>query len=231
MASSGGRIVDLAAASRRSLYSRMRPRRSWRRQGDFITFEWQGFVSAPSIPGLFARHHYECETIRRVFGDRPIARSLEVGCGFGRLSPTFASLSNDHVGLDINAEALGTARTAYPGIAFAEGTVTSIPYEDDTFDLVATWTVLQHVPPTLIDRALAEILRVLTPEGRVLLCEETRTPGAPTEHSWHREPGFYESRLGPLRMTYSDYIDAIDEIPGLDSPGRVMLFETTSDKP
>jgi len=42
---------------------------------------------------------------------------------------------------------------------------------------------------------------------------------------WHRDPGFYEQALGPLNMTCSSYIQEIDRLPGLISPGRVMLFE------
>jgi hypothetical protein len=41
----------------------------------------------------------------------------------------------------------------------------------------------------------------------------------------HRTREFYESRVRPLRLNYSSYIEEIDRIPGLASPGRVMLFE------
>lgn len=196
----------------------------WKRQGEFITFKWDGFVAAPSIPMLFARHQYETDVIRRLLGNAAVTRSLEFGCGFGRLTPTFASLSAHHTAIDINAEALAVARVAYPDLEFLTSTGTTLPFDDDTFDLIATWTVLQHVPPDLVVATLAEIVRVLSPSGRILLCEETRNPGVPTRFSWHREPGFYEQHLAPLRMEYSSYITEIDRIPGLVSPGRVMLF-------
>src|SRR5438309_10185482 len=76
----------------------------WKRQGDFVMFEWDGFVDAPSMPLLFARHHYETSLIRRLLGDKHAQRSLELGCGYGRLSPTFASLSARHTAIDINPE-------------------------------------------------------------------------------------------------------------------------------
>jgi SAM-dependent methyltransferase len=198
----------------------------WRQQGDFVTFEWDGFVDAPSTPALFARHHYETARIRQLLADKDVQRSLEFGCGYGRLSPTFASLSARHIGVDINGEALAAARAAYPHLDFRQSNGGELAFPDDTFDLVVSWTVLQHVRPERIDDALRELLRVLRPEGRLLLCEETRDPGGGTRHCWHREPSFYEARVDSLSLTESSYIDEIDRISGIASPGRVMLFES-----
>jgi ubiquinone/menaquinone biosynthesis C-methylase UbiE len=197
----------------------------WKHQGQFVTFKWPGFVEAPSIPILFARHNYETDVIRRVLGPPRVRCSLEFGCGFGRLTPTIAAIADAHVGVDINAEALAAARDAYPQFEFVHSDGGDLPFPSEAFDLVVTWTVLQHVRPELIDKTLADILRVLSNDGRILLCEETRCAGAPTRHSWHRDPRFYEERLTPLRLTYSSYIDELDRIPGVCSPGRVMLFE------
>ena len=201
---------------------------SWKRQGDLITFEWDGFVAAPTIPNLFARHHYETRLIGELVGDRPIERSLEFGCGFGRLTPTFAELSTEHTAIDINADALAAARAAYPELDFRHSSGGRLPFEGGTFDLIVSWTVLQHVPPELIDEVLADLVRVARPDGRLLLCEETREPGAKTRHAWHRTPEFYAERLEPFRLTYSSYVEEIDRVPGLVSPGRVMLFDSAS---
>lgn len=216
-----------------AVYRRLNPSSTvglpWRFEGELVTFAWDGFVAAPSIPLLFARHHYEVEIIRRLIGD-PVDRSLEFGCGFGRLTPTFAALSRDHVAVDINGEALSAAHAAYPDLQFLLVDGGALPFEDRTFDLVASWTVVQHIPPNLIDATLAELKRVLKPGGRVLLCEETRLAGRENArvrmHAWHRDRAFYEERFAPLRPTFSSFVAEIDRLPGLDSPGRVMLFES-----
>lgn len=197
----------------------------WKRQGELITFTPDGFVEAPSIPLLLARHHYEVALITRLVADLDVQRSLEFGCGFGRLTPTLAGLSTAHTAIDINADALAAARCAYPQLEFRHSTGATLPFDDGTFDLIVTWTVLQHVPPHLIDATLDDIMRVRSPPGRLLLCEETRLAGAPSRHSWHREAAFYERRFAPLELTYSSYIEEIDRLPGMSSPGRVMLFE------
>jgi SAM-dependent methyltransferase len=200
----------------------------WRQEGDFVTFEWDGFVDAPSIPALFARHHYETARIRELLADKNVQRSLEFGCGYGRLSPTIASLSTQHTAIDINAEAVAAARVAHPDLDFRLSSGSKMAFPDNTFDLVVTWTVLQHVRPERIGGVLSELRRVLAAEGNLLLCEETRDPGAEMRHCWHREPSFYADRFTPLRLTHSSYIEEIDRIPGMTSPGRVMLFESRS---
>jgi len=126
-----------------------------------------------------------------------VRRSLEFGCGFGRLTPTFAGLSMKHTAIDINAEALDAARTVYPHLAFMHSVGGRLPFDDATFDLVVSWTVLQHVPPHLIDTTLADIVRVLSPTGRLLPCEETRNAGAPSRSSWHRSRRSINSALRP----------------------------------
>ena len=198
----------------------------WKKHGDFITFSWDSFAAAPSIPMLFARHHYETATIDRLVGEQNVQRSLEVGCGFGRLTPTLAELSPRHTAIDINADALAAARAAYPHLEFLELSGADLPFADRTFDLIVSWTVLQHVPPASIDSTAAEIMRVLAPAGRILLCEETRSAGAPSRFCWHREVAFYQALFAPLTLTYESYIKEIDQLPGLVSPGRVMLFES-----
>jgi SAM-dependent methyltransferase len=200
---------------------------AWKRQGEHITFKWDGFVDAPDVPILLARHNYEVAIIRRLLRARTIRRSLELGCGFGRLSPTFAELSQDHTAVDINASALQAARIAYPELDFREVDGDHLPFANDTFDLLATWTVAQHIPPQKIDHAMSEIRRVLRPDGIVLLCEETRPAERPAAHVWPRDESFYSGRLQPLALTHSAFIEEIDRLPGMFSPGRVMLFEPT----
>jgi ubiquinone/menaquinone biosynthesis C-methylase UbiE len=197
---------------------------TWKKAGDQITFKWDGFVEAPSIPMLFGRHHYEIATIRRLLGGAVFERSLEIGCGFGRLSPTFAAQSADHTAVDINADALALAQQTYPHLGFTQVDGYHLPFPDRHFDLVVSWTVLQHVPPDQIHSMLAEVKRVLAPGGTILLCEETRNPNAPTRHSWHRTSAFYASAWPELTMKCAYFIDEINQLPGLISPGEVMLF-------
>lgn len=85
----------------------------WRTDG-LLTFKVNGFVAAPNPPMLLARHNWEIHYIRLVLSGVITEQSLEIGCGFGRLSPIFAEFSRGHTAVDINQDALTTARPA-PG--------------------------------------------------------------------------------------------------------------------
>jgi ubiquinone/menaquinone biosynthesis C-methylase UbiE len=128
-----------------------------------VTFRDAGFVSAPTLQMLLARHNFELNRIRELLDGLRFNRSLEIGCGFGRLSLVFAEHSMHHVAVDINDDALMLARSTYPAIDFRQSSVTHLPFADAYFDLVSTWTVLQHVRPEFVQQAAQEIARVTSP--------------------------------------------------------------------
>jgi ubiquinone/menaquinone biosynthesis C-methylase UbiE len=184
-------------------------------------------VVADSPALLLARHNYEVAFIRHLLRGKAIGRSLEVGCGYGRLTPTFAEFSAEHIAVDINPDALTQARRTYPEYDFRVASVTQMPFLEGQFDLVITWTVLQHVPPDRIAIACGELNRILTPGGTLLVCEETRHADQPMgrqPHTWHRRPEDYQEYFATLELTYSSDIDEISRLPGMESPGTVMVW-------
>jgi len=173
---------------------------------------------------LLARHNFELARIHGELHDIHARRSLEIGCGLGRLSMAIADHSDSHIAIDINEDALAAARATYPDIDFRSGGALSLPFPDDYFDLAVTWTVLQHIRPAQIDTAAADIRRVLAPGATLLICEETRDPAGSGGHTWHRSVASYEQILSPLRLVRHGLIDAVAVIPGMQSPGEVMVF-------
>lgn len=189
-----------------------------------VTFHERGFVAAASPSALLARHNYETQRIRQELAGSAFARSLEIGCGFGRLTMTFAEHSKHHVAVDINGDALAAARVSYPQCTFEQTSPSGLPFPDDHFELVCSWTVIQHVRPEKIEAMCDDLLRVLTPGGTLLICEETRNPDGPSRHTWHRRVQEYERLLSPLALDHHSYITELDRMPGMQSPGEVMLF-------
>ena len=191
-----------------------------------VTFRERGFVAAGSPAELLARHNYETTAIRQYLTGTSAESSLEIGCGYGRLTPSFASFSEHHIGVDINASALTMARRYYPAYEFHMASVTHLPFPDEHFDLITTWTVLQHIPPPLINDAALEISRVLRADGTLLICEETRNPDEqqPRQHTWPRRVDLYTRMFPQLHLVCAHPLDDIEAVSALTPPGHVMKF-------
>lgn len=196
-----------------------------------VTFRERGFVAADGPAMLLARHNFELRTIARELNGIHVARSLEVGCGFGRLSQRIAEHSDLHTAIDINKGALDLARATYSGASFEFGSADALPVPSGTIGLVVSWTVLQHVRPERIDATCSELLRVLAPGATVLLCEETAWPEASGRHTWHRTVEDYERLLAPLALIRHSPIVELEAVPGMETPGEVMLFRAPAEGP
>ncbi|MBS3745354.1 MAG: methyltransferase domain-containing protein [Wenzhouxiangellaceae bacterium] len=95
-------------------------------------------------------------------------RVLEVGCGTGQMLPLYPE-SVELFGLDPNPDALERARRRGPDVALLRGSAEYLPFPDQSFDTVVSGLVFCSVPDPA--RGLAEIRRVLEPDGRLLMLE------------------------------------------------------------
>jgi ubiquinone/menaquinone biosynthesis C-methylase UbiE len=105
-------------------------------------------------------------------GPERASSALDVGCGYGadvielagRLGP-----GGRAVGVDLSDAMITEARRRTAGIAadvgFQVADALALPFEDNSFDLARTETVLQHLAEPA--RAVSEMARVTRPGGRV----------------------------------------------------------------
>lgn len=92
-------------------------------------------------------------------------RILDAGCGTGGNLGRYGRLG-EAVGVDPSPDAVRFCRDR--GLASVhEASVEELPFEDDSFDLIASTDVLEHVPEE--GRALRELRRVAVPGGALLL--------------------------------------------------------------
>jgi len=89
---------------------------------------------------------------------------LEVGCGTGLILSRLKAVARSAEGVDLSPGMLEKARER--GLSVKEASATALPYADATFDVVASFKVLAHVPDILL--ALSEMARVCRPGGHVL---------------------------------------------------------------
>ena len=106
-------------------------------------------------------------------------RVLDLGSGAGTDSLVAAQMVGPRgsvVGIDMTPAMLATARRAAAelGVAnadFVEGEVESLPFADESFDVVISNGVIDLVPDK--DAVYSEIYRVLVPGGRVQIADVT----------------------------------------------------------
>jgi len=103
--------------------------------------------------------------VMSVIGDLRGGRILDVGCGTGHFSRPLAA-ANTVVGLDLSASMLAFARRK--GLAPVRALAEALPFADGRFDVVLATSVLQFI--TDGGAVVREILRVVKPGGRVIVC-------------------------------------------------------------
>lgn len=98
---------------------------------------------------------------------------LEVGCGVGRWAASFDPVDSRFVGLDVSGGMIEAARANFPDAVFEimDDDLT-FPFEDESFELAFTVSVMHHNPASHKRRLLAEMWRVVRPGGRLMFLED-----------------------------------------------------------
>ena len=129
---------------------------------------------------------------------KPGDRVLDGCCGTGDLAIIAARAGATVVGLDFSPEMLARARRKAPELEWIEGDLLELPFEEASFDAATVGFGVRNVDD--LERALAELHRVLRAGGLVAILEITRP-------------------RGPLRVFYSLWFDRVVPLLGRVLPG------------
>ena len=94
-------------------------------------------------------------------------RLLDVGCGTGYHLSRYKDRGFDIVGVDGSEEMLKEARQANPEIEFRQCDVDTVPFENDSFDIILCVEVFRYLPD--ITPTVREMSRVLKSNGVALV--------------------------------------------------------------
>lgn len=140
---------------------------------------WSRILLAPL--GGMAGERRAAETLLAL---RPGDRVLDVGCGPGNFTRGFAATVGGQglaVGLDASRPMLERAVRDTPpdAIAWVRGDAEHLPFADATFDAVCCFAALHLMRDPWA--ALAELVRVLAPGGRIALLTSARRVPLPVD--------------------------------------------------
>lgn len=144
------------------------------------------------------------------------ARVLDVACGSG---PSLRLRSGEPwIGLDRSTSELTRARRSGT-VNVLEGDATALPFEDGSFDGVICSMALMLIQP--LERALAEVRRVLTRDGLFVVTMPGRRPLRVRDVARYSH---LVSRLGRCRLSYPN-MKTLSHTPALFAEHGFELIE------
>jgi 2-polyprenyl-3-methyl-5-hydroxy-6-metoxy-1,4-benzoquinol methylase len=165
-------------------------------------------VLDPSVIPYPNREHVEfLDHLFGIAGDLTGKRMLEVGCGSGILTSYFALNGAQAVGVDVSEGMVGVAarRAEVNGVAdrveFRVAPIETMDDPDGSFDYIFANQVLHHLE---LGQAMANISRLLAPNGRALFAEPV----------WLLPSGVRQARYSkPVLRFFPSAADTPDERP------------------
>ena len=132
-------------------------------------------IASPSAEWFIQSGRAAADSIRELLARNavPIAQigsMLDFGCGCGRVVRHWADTRMRVHGCDYNADLVDWCRRRLPFARFDTNNLEPpLRYADASFDLVYALSVFTHLPQTLQQRWIAEMARVLTPTGYLIV--------------------------------------------------------------
>jgi len=96
---------------------------------------------------------------------------LDLGCGRGRWTKKYASLGCRVTGVDISPDAVGLLAREMPEHSFLCQDISKLVVPGESFDIVNSVTVLQHLPEDLQHEAMKRAASALKKGGHLVLLE------------------------------------------------------------
>ncbi len=134
--------------------------------------QWEGDYRTPENEEFY---NLACDALAKTLRAPADSLLLDAGCGPGYHSMRFARRGFRVQALDFSESALEQAAANIHAsglddrITLQQGSLLDLPFPDGHFPYVLCWGVLMHIPD--VDRALAELARVVRPGGTLILSE------------------------------------------------------------
>ncbi len=147
---------------------------------------------------------------------QPGDRVLDACCGTGDLAVAAEREGGIVTGLDFSAEMLQRARRKSETVAWVQGDLLDLPFEDASFDVATVGFGVRNVAD--LAAGLRELRRVLRPGGRLAILEITqpRGPLRPFFRLWFDRVVPLLGRILPGGQAYAYLPASVRRFPGAD---------------
>ena len=124
---------------------------------------------------------------------------LDAGCGTGRVARFLVDSGFQVTGIDISPKMLDLAKHRVPEATFEIGDMTTLQYEDDSFDGVVSTYAVFHVPRMKHFALFQDFRRILKTGGVLLFSIGNHPEGSDSVWEWDEFQSvlMYSSYYGP----------------------------------
>ena len=140
-------------------------------------FDWGDGDTPPQISAI---NYHMVQALREDLEGNEYSHAVEIGCGYGRVTPWLSEFAEEVTGVDPNGDVLSIVEDYYPEINTISAKAQNLPIPDDDADLLFTRAVLQHIPSEGAQQAINEIERIANGNAHILICEATKGAGGET---------------------------------------------------
>jgi 2-polyprenyl-3-methyl-5-hydroxy-6-metoxy-1,4-benzoquinol methylase len=210
-----------------------------------IAEEWtQYWRTQREIPEWDFMSQIVYESLKHHIPDPKLLSVCEVGCGTGRISLRLAREGASVSAIDVVPEAVTMTKNLFASnqqqIRVKEGSIFSIPFGDEVFDVTWNAGVLEHFSMDERRLALTEMARITKPEGQVITlnpnCHSvTYRVGKFFAELFGRWPYGHEDPVKSLRPVMSDSLEfdreyttgvfiVLLEVFRIGAPGEPITF-------
>jgi SAM-dependent methyltransferase len=135
--------------------------------------EAENWVAWARTPGHDAYWYYGSSFYDEIVPESG-RRTLEIGCGEGRVARDLRRRGHNVIALDLSPTLIGHAHRADPGGRYIVADAAALPFADEAFDVVVSYNTLMNVND--MPASVAEAARVLERGG--VLCISVTHPAS-----------------------------------------------------
>lgn len=114
--------------------------------------------------------------------------SIDLGCGYGRMTSNLASLGHTPIGVDPSRRILNHAMMANPNLLFCNAKLPDLPFKNESISTVFLLNVIRPLHLLELKEACSGVQRVIATKGQLVIIDNVRQ-----NHEQYVEESWYEN--------------------------------------